>query len=211
MAWYSKYVQLRVKQLKALSQRVLQLTMLLVRPSQSRRTWLVGSSLLLVLAPASLVLLQSQSNQVNSVIDSFTSPDEATKQSLDLNVESTVGQYGQSKDSDADSFFTHDGSAGSDSNDVSLQATITDQSADIMLNGESTSLDPKNDSYHKKVETSNGSTHVDISIKNNGDKQSGSSFNLSTSSNIKIQTNGTDNKDQDYSSGEYGRHNRDER
>lgn len=184
MTWYSKFVHKHVRQLKHLLQRGMQSYIAYGKPSNKRRSWLVGSSMLLVMAPISAMALHTQDKQSNSIIDSFTSTDELVKQTVNLNVESSLGQPDQDSQSSSDSNQSDGEESISDDNDISLQATINGQDATVKLNGSTTNLNPVQDSYHKTVKTENGTTNIDVSIKNGGANASGTGNNSSSSINI---------------------------
>lgn len=208
MAWYSKYAQQRISQIAAMRQHAIQTMAVFVKPTNKKRSWLVGSSLLLLLAPVSVYAMHAQSQQANNVEDVLTSADEATKQAVDLSVESSLGSFGQNADTAGQDIQSHNNASGS--GDISLQANITGQDASVTLNGQTTELNPEHDTFHQKVESKNGKTNIDISIKNGGVQASGGGITVQSSSSVEINTesHSSSSDDSEPHDSDYYRHER---
>lgn len=190
MAWYNKHVQPHVNRMAVMPRHLKQAFLALMKPRHSRRGWIVGSSLLLLAAPVSVFAVTGSGSKVHHTLgDVLSSTDELTKQSVDISVENALGQYGQSANSTSNGL-----QAGSESNtgDVNLQATFTDSSADVTVNGNKTQLDPMHDSYSETIKTDDGKTNIDITIKNSGSSSGGSK---NTSSNIHITSSSSSSSD----------------
>jgi hypothetical protein len=207
MAWYNKHVQPHVNRMAVMPRHLKQAFLAFMKPNHKRRGWIVGSSLLLLAAPVSAFALTGSDNKVHHTLgDVLSSSDELTKQSVDISVENAVGQYGQNTGSTNNGL---QGGAESHSGDVNLQATFTDSSADVTVNGNKTQLDPLHDSYSETITSDDGKTNIDITIKNGG---SSSGSTKSTSSNIHITSSSSstsDSYEDDRSESDYYRSERD--
>ena len=157
------------------------------------RLFIGGAALLAVLTPVLAFAWSNQSERAHTFIadDGYNTDAFVAPSNLDLQVESSAATSGQADDT---SNLQNSTASVDDSTEISLQATVTDDSAELQLNGQDVSMGQSGGSMRKTFESSNGTTTVDISIKNDGSNSSSSNIEISNSSSVHSNSNNDDDR-----------------
>ncbi len=163
-----------------------------VRTSGMAARVTVGSAIVLaVVTPVMAFAWSNQSEQAHTFIadEGYNTNEFVDPADLKLQVESSSSASGQAGDT---SDLQNTSSQTDTATDISLQATVTDDATEVQLNGQDVPMGQHGGTMHKSFESSNGTTTVDISIKNNGGNANSSNIEISNSSSVHINNNASD-------------------